>query len=139
MRDSDQLENVDPVIEFRREIRLLEREIVFLNVSIDEGDVIEEGLKSDFWKIQKRTFDFLRESYLEEAYDSAKTPGQSPNFFLGRLAHMGDVQRIIETNFVQGKEISLKRRESCLARIQEIKDILDKKDNPGYTGGQGEI
>lgn len=138
IKESDQLEGSDPIIEFKGEIRQLEREIFVLNIAIDEGVIIQEGLKSDFWRIQERTFDFLTESYLEEAFEAARTPNQSSKFFLGRIAHMAEIRRIMKTNFVQGKDIALKRREACQARIQEINDILDKKSNPGYTGGQGE-
>ena len=133
------IEGGDGRSELMREVHQIEREIQILNVAIEEGDVVSDGLNSKFWVIIKRTLAFLGESYKQEAYEAAKTPSLSPNFFLGRLANLDDIATVVENNFVQGKERAIERKEACTRRIKDIYEILDKKGGLGYTGGLGGI
>lgn len=123
----------------RQEIRALEREIVVLNVAIEEGDCVREALGGQFWGLVRRTLQALSESYKAEAYEAVRTPAQSPNYFLGRMSNNDDIVSIVENNFIQGAERALERRNFLQSRIDELKEILDKGENPGYTGGNGEM
>ena len=123
---------------FKSEILSIEREILVLNVVIEEGDVMVEGLNSRFWAILKRTCLSLSDSYKHEAYEAVQKPSISPGFFLGRMANIDDILFLAEVSFFQGKERAITRKEACLQRIKEIREILDRKSGLGYTGGTGE-
>lgn len=122
-----------------KEVRELERERVILRVAIEEGDIVNDGIKGRFWEIVKRTLSFLKQAYVEEACAACAAPGQSPNFHMGRVANVDDIFNTIEVNFVQGKEKATARMEAINQRIKDLHDILDKKSGAGYTGGTGEV
>jgi hypothetical protein len=121
------------------EIRELRRKIQILNVVIEEGDVVNGGLQSEFWKVIKRTILSLQESYKVEVYDAVKLKSKNIGPFIGRMEMIDHLIQIMEGNFIQGSEKALLERETCLKRLQELHDILDKKPNVGYTGASGEV
>lgn len=131
------IEGENPKVEIGKEIRRLQRENEALRIAVEEGDIVAQELKGRFWALINRTFDFLEQSYKEEAYEAAKVPGLSPQFYLGRMANLDDLRTIITNNFVQGKDQAIARREANEFRIKELNDILDNKEKPGYNGAAG--
>lgn len=120
------------------ELKEIYREILIQDVIINDGNIVLEGLKSDFWKIFQRTIQALQESYKQEAYDASKDNNKNTGAYLGRMEMVDHITRIMNENFIQNREGALLKKEALIKRTLEIQDILDSKETLGYTGGNSE-
>lgn len=122
-----------------KEKKELQNKCQDLDFQIEEARVVDEGLKSRFWGITRRTLNGLKESYTQEAYRACETTLKHPGPFLGRMEMVDHIIQIMETNFADGCQKALDEKQAAMIRIQEIQDILDNKAGTSYTGGTGEI
>ena len=94
-----------------------------LNQVIDEGNEIEQLVKSKAWEILRRTVLAQITNYRADCYDAAKDSSKNLGNYLGRMEGLEWLLGLVERDFIEARDRALVERQTAETLRKETEEL----------------